>query len=98
MHHKKFNLSIVDLGFWTLVLIITSLLMLITSLEPHFLGFEGVSFGNGEKISISNISTRCLSISNGYTLSLENILHTLTATTTNLISVNKLCTDNDISV
>lgn len=62
----------------------------------HFLGSDGV-LGNGEKISIASIRTNKLFVSNDCVLSLDNVLYTPNATT-NLISINKFCTNNCVSI
>ena len=68
------------------------------NLNAHtpFASLDKVVIGNGNCLNISNIGySTILSVSQS--LNLKNILH-VPQLTTNLISVNKLCTDNNVTV
>ncbi|RVX16421.1 Retrovirus-related Pol polyprotein from transposon RE1 [Vitis vinifera] len=68
------------------------------NLNSHtpFAGSDKVVVGNGNRLNISNIGHSTIS-SVSRSLNLKNILH-VPQLTTNLISVNRLCTDNNVTV
>ena len=70
----------------------------LNKLNSHtpFAGSDKVMVGNGNRLNISNIGHSTIS-SASRSLNLKNILH-VPQLTTNLISVNRLCTDNNVTV
>ena len=61
-----------------------------------FVGLDKVVIGNGSCLNISNIGySTILSVSQS--LNLKNILH-VPQLITNMISVNRLCTDNNVTM
>lgn len=58
---------------------------------------EGTLLGNGAKIPTDSIGTTKLIVDSNCVLSLKNFLYT-PSTITNLLSVNKLCVDNKVSL
>ena len=70
----------------------------LNDLNSHtpFASSDKVIVGNGNRLNISNIGHSTIS-STSWSLNLKNILHVLQLKT-NLISVNRLCTNNNITV
>lgn len=66
------------------------------SLHAPYNGGEEVQIGNGTGLAIQNTGSSLLP-SNSRTLFLNNVLH-VPDIARNLLSVNKLCTDNNVSV
>eukprot|EP00261_Vitis_vinifera_P036785 XP_019078028.1 PREDICTED: dr1-associated corepressor homolog [Vitis vinifera] len=64
--------------------------------HTQFVGSDKVMVGNGNRLNISNIGHSTIS-SASRSLNLKNILH-VPQPTTNLISVNRLCTNNNVTV
>lgn len=62
-----------------------------------YTSLEGITLGNGETIHISSNRRSVVQFNNNCDLNLEQILHTLKAIV-NLISIHKLCKDNQIFV
>ncbi|KAL6322818.1 hypothetical protein AAG906_020818 [Vitis piasezkii] len=70
----------------------------LNNLNSHtpFAGSNKVIIGNGNRLNISNIGHSTIS-SASWSLNLKNILH-VPQLTTNLISVKRLCTDNNVTM
>lgn len=56
---------------------------------------KGIIVGDGKKIVISNIGSGVLQIKNKGLFSVNNLLHT-PFVASNLISIQKLCVDNNV--